>query len=673
VPTALRPDPEQPVDTLRGVGPSLKALLGRLGIFRTGDLLLHLPIRYEDRTRVVPLRELRAGEGALVHGKVAAARVVYGRRRSLMVVLEDNSGHINVRFFHFSKSQQTALQPGRYVSCFGEPRFGSQGLELVHPEYRTFSEPPPAPESALTPVYPATKGLGQGRVRSIVSQLLKLPWPDTPGVPYQTLAFLHQPPPDANQADIAAAQERIATDELTAYYLIMKLRQRARARHSAVPLPRSQQLGRVLHDALGFDLTGAQRRVLAEVLEDLTREVPMLRLLQGDVGSGKTVVAAFAAIRAAEHGYQTALMAPTEILAEQHYLNFSAWLEPLGIPVVLLTGSQTTKERRIREEAIAEGSALVAVGTHALFQHSVEFKQLALTIVDEQHRFGVHQRMALRSKGGTPHQLIMTATPIPRTLTMALYADMDVSLLDELPPGRQAIDTRVVEATRRDEVVEAVRNAMQAGDQAYWVCPLIEPSDQLEVAAAEPSAEELRARLTGIKTGLLHGRMPSDEKARVMQAFKSGQVQLLVATTVVEVGVDVPNASLMVIENPERMGLAQLHQLRGRVGRGDKAAHCILLYKGPLGEVARKRLQIMRESVDGFFIAEQDLQLRGPGELLGTRQTGEQQFRVADLSVHASLIPEVIARGEDLLENQPELARTLLQAWAPLESGHLSV
>ena len=673
MPIELQADPNQPIDALRGVGPSLKDKLERLGIFRTGDLLLHLPIRYEDRTRLVPLREVRAQQAVLVQGQVVAAKVAYGRRRSLHVTLEDSTGFIAVRLFHFSKAQQQALKAGMYVRCFGEARFGSQGLELVHPEYQTFVDEPPDPTPALTPVYPTTKGLSQGRVRSFVKQLTGLPWPENPGVPYQTLLYLHQPPPQATTEEIQQAQQAVARDELTAYYLIMKLRQRARAGQAAIPLPPARQLGRVLLEQLGFELTGAQRRVLKEVLEDLARDTPMLRLLQGDVGSGKTVIAAFAAIRAAEHNRQTALMAPTEILAEQHYVNLSAWLEPLGISVVLITGTQSARERKVREQAVADGSALVAVGTHALFQRSVTFKRLSLTIVDEQHRFGVHQRMALRSKGRLPHQLVMTATPIPRTLTMALYADMDVSLLDELPPGRQPIDTRVVEDSRREEIIAGVAQTLAAGDQAYWVCPLIEASEQLDLAAAEPTALMLRERLQPHTTGLLHGRMSADDKTRVMAEFKSGALQLLVATTVVEVGVDVPNASLMVIENPERLGLAQLHQLRGRVGRGAKPAHCILLYKSPLGETARKRLQIMRESVDGFFIAEQDLKLRGPGELLGTRQTGEQQFRVADLAEHAALIPEAMARGDDLLANDPALAKALLDAWAPLESGHISV
>ena len=438
-------------------------------------------------------------------------------------------------------------------------------------------------------------------------------------------------------------------------------------------MPRSQQLGRELLKNLGFELTGAQRRVATEVLLDLEQAMPMLRLLQGDVGSGKTVIAAFAAIRAAEHGAQTALMAPTEILAEQHYFNFSTWLAPLGISVVLLTGTQTPKQRRPKLAALADGEALVAIGTHALFQHDVEFANLALTIVDEQHRFGVHQRMALRAKGRTPHQLVMTATPIPRTLTMALYADMDVSTIDELPAGRRPISTRAVSESRRGEVLERIRGALEGQQQAYWVCTLIEDSEQLNAQSAEATWQTLKAQLPGINIGLLHGRMKSEEKAKVMAAFNNNTCQLLVATTVIEVGVDVPNATLMVIENPERLGLAQLHQLRGRIGRGAKASHCLLLYKEGLSAVAKARLKIIRESQDGFYIAEQDLKLRGPGELLGTRQTGETQFRVANLSVHAHLIPDVVRTGDRLLREAPERAQALLTAWAPPDTGNIVV
>jgi ATP-dependent DNA helicase RecG len=669
-PWALR---DRSIESLKGVGPSLRQKLERLGLFRLGDLLAHLPIRYQDRSRVVPLNRLRADQECLVEGEVVDSRVSFGRRRTWTVTLSDGNGYLTLRFFHFSERQRSGLRPGMRVRVFGEVRFGPSGLEMAHPEYRAFDGAPPPLDASLSPVYRTTRGLTQARLRDLVRQVAALDWPSEPGSPYADFLYLHAPPADAGATDIAERQDRLAADELTAYYLIMRRRQRDRARQRTLALPRARQLGRRLLDNLGFELTGAQRRVVREVLEDLTREEPMLRLVQGDVGSGKTVVAAFAAIRAAEHRAQTALMAPTEILAEQHYLNFSAWLEPLGIPVVLLTGSQSAAERRAAAARIADGCALVAVGTHALFQADVEFRELALTIIDEQHRFGVHQRMALRNKGRTPHQLVMTATPIPRTLTMALYADMAVSVIDELPSGRQPIETRVVSDARRDEVVATVREVTSAGGQAYWVCPLIEESEQLELAAAETTAEALRQALPQCNVGLLHGRLPSAEKARVMEAFVSGWLGALVATTVIEVGVDVPDATLMVIENPERMGLAQLHQLRGRVGRGNAPSHCILLYKGPLTAPARARLKAIRHSQDGFYLAEKDLELRGPGELLGSRQTGEQSFRIADLSRHAHLMAAVVARGDRLLAEAPEEAQALLHAWAPADTGHIAV
>ncbi len=664
---------DRSIESLKGVGPSLRGKLERLGIFRLGDLLLHLPIRYQDRSRLVPLNRLEADRDCLVEGEVVESRVGFGRRRSWTVTLSDGHGFLTLRFFHFSRGQQEGVRAGMRVRAFGEVRFGPKGLEMAHPEYRAFTGAPPPLSQGLTPVYRTTKGLGQNRLRSLIEQLRELDWPSDAGTPYPDLLYLHAPPADATDEDIAARQDRLAADELTAYYLVMRRRQRDRARQTTLALPSSRQLGRRLLENLGFELTAAQKRVVREVLEDLARPQPMLRLVQGDVSSGKTVVAAFAAIRAAEHGAQTALMAPTEILAEQHFLNFSAWLEPLDIPVVLLTGSLGAADRRQAAARLASGEALVAVGTHALFQTGVDFANLALTIIDEQHRFGVHQRMALRNKGRTPHQLVMTATPIPRTLTMALYADMAVSVIDELPKGRQPIETRVVSEARRAEVLETVSQVLAQGGQAYWVCPLIEESEQLELAAAETTAAALRAALPRARVGLLHGRLASTDKVKVMEKFSAGELNLLVATTVIEVGVDVANATLMVIENPERMGLAQLHQLRGRVGRGTAPSNCILLYKGPLGAVARARLKAIRHSQDGFFLAERDLELRGAGELLGTRQTGEQSFRIAVLARHAALMPEVVRRGDRLLAEDPEEAAALLHAWAPADTGHISV
>ncbi len=671
--TAGATEADLPVTTLKGVGPSLKATLERIGIFRTSDLLLHLPTRYQNRSRVTALGRIEAEKECLVRGRVVATKVFFGRRRSLLVTLEDGSGYLGLRFFHFSRRQQAGLQTGTQVQAFGEVRFGPSGLEMIHPEYRAFDSQPPPLEAGLTPIYPTTKGLGQNRLRSLTAQLEKLPWKTAEGTPYTDLLLLHKPPADMTPVEIETVQERLAADELTAYYLIMRGRQLERQRQKTIPLPRSQQLGRQLLNNLGFQLTAAQRRVVREVLEDLETERPMLRLVQGDVGSGKTVVAAFAAVRAAEHATQTGIMAPTEILAEQHYINFSRWLSPLGISVVLLTGSQPSRERREVIEKISNGEALVAVGTHALFQKSVTFSKLALTIIDEQHRFGVHQRMALRNKGVVPHQLVMTATPIPRTLTMALYADMAVSVIDELPSGRRAIDTRVIADGRRNDVVARLGESLDRGGQAYWVCPLIENSEHLDLADAESTAAALAKALPEHRVGLLHGRMRGAEKAEVMQSFSGGELDVLVATTVIEVGVDVPNANLMIIENPERMGLAQLHQLRGRVGRGSAQSSCILLYKSPLGADAKARLQVIRDSQDGFHIAEQDLKLRGGGELLGTRQTGEQGFRLADLGKHAHLIPEAVARGDEMLRSAPESVPALLDAWAPADTGHISV
>lgn len=666
-------DPSASVRTLKGVGPALTEQLGRMGINRALDLLLHLPLRYQDRSRVIELGSLTPEQEGLVQGQIVDARLAYGRRRSLVVTLEDGTGFLRLRYFYFSRAQENALRPGAYVRAFGQTRLSRDGLEIIHPEYRVFPSLPPEPEPELTPIYPTTRGLGQGRLRSLIDQLLTMSWPESDGTPYADLRFLHRPPAHTSASQIADAQARIALDELTAYYLVMRHRQSDRAGHRTLALPQGAQLGRVLLRQLGFRLTGAQRRVTTEVLEDLARDQPMLRLLQGDVGSGKTVVAAFAAIRAAEQGAQTALMAPTEILAEQHYLNFLAWLEPLGIPVVLLTGSQTAAERKRVTSAIESGEALVAVGTHALFQDRVRFAKLALTVVDEQHRFGVHQRMALKDKGSLPHQLVMTATPIPRTLTMALYADMDVSTLDELPPGRQPISTVVVPDDRRDEVITRVAAELEGGRQAYWVCPLIEHSDAQNAMSVEQLQPLLAEALPGVRIGVLHGRLKSTEKAEVMAAFKRGDLALLLATTVVEVGVDVPNATLMVIENPERMGLAQLHQLRGRVGRGGHASHCVLLYATPLSESGRQRLAVIRDSQDGFHIAEEDLKVRGPGDLMGTRQTGEQQFRIADLRIHAHLIAEVVRRGDTLIEHDPATATQLLTVWAPADSGHSGV
>ena len=676
---------EVSVTALKGVGAALAEKLAKVGLETLQDVLFHLPLRYQDRTRIVPIGALRPGQDAVVEGTVAGADVVMGRRRSLLVRLQDGSGTLSLRFYHFSQAQKEGLKRGTLVRCYGEVRPGSSGLEIYHPEYRALSGGEPiAVEQTLTPIYPSTEGLTQQRLRQLSEQALarlgphSLPdWlPAELACDYrlspldQALRYLHRPPPDADLEELAEgrhwAQHRLAFEELLTHQLsLQRLRESVRAQQ-APAVPPAKRLPQQFLANLGFAPTGAQQRVGAEIAYDLSQDEPMLRLVQGDVGAGKTVVAAFAALQVLEAGYQVALMAPTEILAEQHFITFSKWLAPLGIEVAWLAGKLKGKARVTALEQIASGVPMV-VGTHALFQEEVQFKHLALAIIDEQHRFGVQQRLALRQKGMggrlCPHQLIMTATPIPRTLAMSAYADLDTSILDELPPGRTPVNTVLVADSRRLEVIERVRSACNEGRQAYWVCTLIEESEELTCQAAETTFEDLAAALGGLNVGLIHGRMKPAEKAAVMQQFKDGQLQLLVATTVIEVGVDVPNASLMIIENPERLGLAQLHQLRGRVGRGSAASHCVLLYHPPLSQIGRERLGIMRETCDGFVIAEKDLELRGPGEMLGTRQTGLLQFKVADLMRDADLLPAVRDAAQALLSQWPQHVSPLLQRW----------
>jgi ATP-dependent DNA helicase RecG len=673
------------VTALKGVGAALAEKLAKVGLETLQDVLFHLPLRYQDRTRIVPIGALRPGQDAVVEGIVAGADVVMGRRRSLLVRLQDGSGTLSLRFYHFSQAQKEGLKRGTQVRCYGEVRPGSSGLEIYHPEYRALSGSEPiAVEQTLTPIYPTTEGLTQQRLRQLSGQALarlgphSLPdWlPRELADDYQlspldqAIRYLHRPPPDADLEELAEgrhwAQHRLAFEELLTHQLsLQRLRESVRAQQ-APALPLAKTLPQQYLANLGFTPTGAQQRVGAEIAYDLSQDEPMLRLVQGDVGAGKTVVAAFAALQALEAGYQVALMAPTEILAEQHFINFSKWLAPLGLDVAWLAGKLKGKARASALEQIAAGAPMV-VGTHALFQDEVRFAKLALVIIDEQHRFGVQQRLALRQKGiggrMCPHQLIMTATPIPRTLAMSAYADLDTSILDELPPGRTPVNTLVIADSRRLEVVERVRLACNEGRQAYWVCTLIEESEELTCQAAETTFTDLAAALGGLNVGLIHGRMKPAEKAAVMDQFKQGQLQLLVATTVIEVGVDVPNASLMIIENPERLGLAQLHQLRGRVGRGSAASHCLLLYHPPLSQLGRERLSIMRETCDGFVIAEKDLELRGPGEMLGTRQTGLLQFKVADLMRDADLLPAVRDAAQALLEHWPQHVSPLLERW----------
>jgi len=681
-----------PVTVLRGVGSRIAGRLERLGIRTVQDVLFHLPLRYEDRTRVVPMGAVRPGDQVVVQGEVELAEVRYGRRRSLLVRISDASGSLTLRFFHFSAAQQAGFYGGAGIRCYGEVRAGPITGEMIHPEYRLIEPDAPAPvEEHLTPVYPATGGVHQLTLRALAGQALQYLEGDncrTAGqladwLPVELIAplnmttlpvalrYVHRPPPDASVELLSVgrhpAQQRLAFEELLAHHLSLR-RVRQRARHTAAPvLAGRQSLVQDFIASLPFALTAAQQRVIRELQHDLARPHPMARLVQGDVGSGKTVVAACAALSAIQAGYQVALMAPTELLAEQHCRSFCAWLAPLGTQVVWYTGKTRGKDRSAALQAIRDGTAAVAVGTHALFQEAVEFARLGLVIIDEQHRFGVHQRLALRDKGRQgglrPHQLVMTATPIPRTLAMTVYADLDTSLIDELPPGRLPVQTVAISQERREEVIQRVRRACTAGQQAYWVCTLIEESEALQCQAAEKTAEFLAAGLPEVRIGLVHGRLAPDTKETVMAAFKAGRVDLLVATTVIEVGVDVPQASLMIIENPERLGLAQLHQLRGRVGRGRAQSSCVLLYQPPLSDAARERLAALRDSNDGFEIARRDMELRGPGEVLGTRQTGEMQFHIADLLRDESLLTAVEQVAVRLLECCPAHAAPLIRRW----------
>jgi len=675
-----------PLTDLNGVGPALASKLQRLGLQRIEDLLFLLPLRYEDRTQLVRLGALEPGKRCLVSGEVELAETAYRGRRSLLVRISDGTGQLTLRFFHYSRQQQAQFQRGVHVSCFGEVRKGPLGNEMVHPEYRLLrGEQSTATDDALTPIYPATEGVQQARIRNLTDQALRImtaspPQELLPADIRQQLAvpelgaairYLHRPPADADVASIQAGkhpcQLRLAFEELLAHYLSLRSLRELAQTEPAIALTGGSAQIRQFMASLPFTLTAAQQRVVDEILQDLRSPHPMMRLIQGDVGSGKTVVAAIACLQAIGSGVQAAIMAPTELLAEQHWRSFSAWLAPLGIVPAWLSGSQRVAARRTSLAAIADGSAELVIGTHALFQEGVNFRQLALVVIDEQHRFGVHQRVALREKGisegSYPHQLVMTATPIPRTLAMAAYADLDTSVIDELPPGRQPVQTVALPDTRREEVIERVRAACRAGQQAYWVCPLIDESEILDYEAAQASYDMLSAALPEVRVGLVHGRMRGSEKEHGMRAFKDGTIQLLVATTVIEVGVDVPNASLMIIENAERMGLSQLHQLRGRVGRGKTQSHCVLLYKPPLGQLARSRLAVLRDTNDGFLVAQRDLELRGPGELLGTRQTGLPDYRIADLVRDAELMPQVQRAAELLRRTSPATAEAIVRRW----------
>lgn len=681
-----------PLTSLSGVGASQAGKLAKIGLENIQDLLLHLPLRYEDRTKLYPINDLLPGIYATVEGSVLRTDIAFGRRRMLTSQISDGTGVLTLRFFNFNAAMKNSLAEGRHVVAYGEIKRGQRGAEIIHPEYRVQGEIGDVElQEALTPVYPTTEGVRQATLRKLTDQALALldTVPIAELLPEelrhglmdlpQALHTLHRPPPDIRLSDLEQgkhpAQRRLILEELLAHNLSMLAVRAGTQSHKALALTADDALKNRFLAALPFSPTNAQQRVVADIEADMNKPVPMMRLVQGDVGSGKTLVAALAALRVIAHGKQVALMAPTELLAEQHAANFRRWFEPLGLTVGWLAGKQKGKARQTQMDAIAGGEVDMIVGTHAMFQEQVRFSGLALVIIDEQHRFGVHQRLALWEKGEEQgfhaHQLIMTATPIPRTLAMTAYADLDTSVIDELPPGRTPVTTVAIPDTRRSDVIERVKSAcLNEGRQAYWVCTLIEESDLLEAQAAEATAEELKLLLPELKIGLVHGRMKAAEKQGVMEAFKQGELQLLVATTVIEVGVDVPNASLMIIENPERLGLAQLHQLRGRVGRGAVASHCVLLYKAPLSQTAQKRLQVLRDSNDGFVIAQRDLEIRGPGELLGTRQTGSAEFRVADLLRDQALIPEVQRIARHLHQNYPEHARALIERWLPERSRY---
>lgn len=676
-----------PLSALTGVGASQSSKLAKIGLHTVQDLLLHLPLRYEDRTQLYPIGELLPGVYATVEGEVLNSSITFGGRRMMTCQISDGTGILTMRFFNFNAAMKNSLATGRRVLAYGEAKRGKYGAEMIHPEYRIQGDQSaPAVQETLTPVYPTTEGVKQATLRKLTDQALELletcaiaellPPELAQGMMSlpEALRTLHRPPPSMQLVDLESgkhpAQHRLILEELLAHNLSMLALRAGAQRYHAQPLTANDTLKETLLAALPFRPTSAQNRVVAEIEQDMGQDFPMMRLVQGDVGSGKTLIAALAALRAIANGKQVALMAPTELLAEQHATNFTAWFEPLGIQVGWLAGKQKGKARIAQQDAIASGQVQMVVGTHAIFQEHVQFNGLALVIIDEQHRFGVHQRLALWEKGQQqgfhPHQLIMTATPIPRTLAMTAYADLDTSVIDELPPGRTPVTTVAIADTRRNEIIERVRNAcISEGRQAYWVCTLIEESDLLEAQAAQATWEELSVALPELKIGLVHGRMKPQEKQSVMQAFKQGELHLLVATTVIEVGVDVPNASLMIIENPERLGLAQLHQLRGRVGRGAVASHCVLLYKSPLSKTAQLRLQVLRDSNDGFVIAQKDLEIRGPGELLGTRQTGNAEFKVADLMRDQALIPEVQRIARHIHDRYPEQAAALIERWMP--------
>lgn len=674
-----------PLTSLSGVGAAVSAKLSRIGINNVQDLLFHLPLRYEDRTRITPMIDLRPESYATIEGIVQLTEVQFGKRPILSTTLSDGTSKITLKFFNFNAGMKNSLVAGARVKAFGEVKRGRYMAEIHHPEYQIIRGNQPLElAETLTPIYSTTEGLKQNSLRKLTEQALVLLervqvaelLPDEFN-PHkyslkQALQLLHRPPPTVSSEQLEKgdhpAQKRLIFEELLAHNLAMQQVRAGVQQHFAEPLKYQTELKQRFLESLPFSPTNAQQRVTIDIEQDLAKPYPMMRLVQGDVGSGKTLVAALAALLAIDNGKQVALMAPTEILAEQHANNFANWLRPFGIEVGWLAGKVKGKARTAQLEAIKNGEVQMIIGTHALFQEQVEFHHLALVIIDEQHRFGVHQRLTLREKGAKgdvyPHQLIMTATPIPRTLAMTVYADLDTSIIDELPPGRTPITTVAISEERRGEVVNRVYQACKNEKrQAYWVCTLIDESEVLEAQAAEATADDLQRALPDLRVGLVHGRMKPQEKQAIMAEFKAANIDLLVATTVIEVGVDVPNASLMIIENSERLGLAQLHQLRGRVGRGATASHCVLMYKPPLGKISTKRLQVLRDSQDGFVIAEKDLEIRGPGEVLGTKQTGMAEFKIANLMRDRKMIPLVQNYAKQLIVQYPEISQQLIRRW----------
>jgi ATP-dependent DNA helicase RecG len=689
---------EQPLTSLSGIGAQTANRLKKLGIDTLQDLIFHLPYRYEDRTRLTPIADLDAGMSALICGKIDFVDHLPKRRQSLICRISDATGFIDIKFFHYTAKQLTMLQPGKVLSCYADIRQGYSGLEIIHPDYRIIDDlGDPVTENCLTAVYSLTEGLSQNTVRKAVKQTLGIwlrrphaliDWLPEPllsryGFPDLTEALqtLHAPTINRASADWqnkhSSCLKRLAFEEMLSHCLSQQAARLALRSYQAPVLAGDKDVAEQFLHELTFSLTAAQQRVIAELKQDCQKPQPMMRLIQGDVGSGKTIVAGYAALLAFTSGYQAAVMAPTELLAEQHFRNFSQWFKNFAKKIVFFTGQIKNRARLQALDAIADGSADIIIGTHALFQEQVQFFRLGLIIIDEQHRFGVLQRMALQKKGQTetlkPHQLIMTATPIPRTLAMLRYSDLDISVIDELPPGRKPVITRIIPSSRRSEIIHRIANWVSANKQAYWVCTLIEESELLQCEAAENTALLLHQALPGVRIGLLHGQLSSAEKDTVMQAFTAHQLDLLVATTVIEVGVDVPNAGLMVIENAERLGLSQLHQLRGRVGRGKQTSYCLLLYQAPLSDIARQRLAILRDHHDGFVIAEKDLALRGPGELMGTRQTGLVQFKVADLDRDADLVDHLQASADFIFQHSPEAVKPLIKRWLKPSANYSEV